>query len=171
MRISALEEYGLRCLVALARKGEGQQLSINEIAEAEGLSVPYVSKLMSIMRKAGLVTAERGRTGGFSIARPLHQISLYEVMTALGGPLIDPKHCEKHSGQLERCIHIHNCSVHDVLGGLAGYIQEFLADTSLEDMAYGLPSGMIQKQRDKVLISESGPDGPLREIRKSDTKT
>jgi Rrf2 family protein len=104
MRITAIEEYGLRCLLALARKGPGKQLTITEIAELEGLSVPYATKLLSILRRAGLVTAERGRTGGFTITRPLEQISLYEVLVALGGPLIDPRHCQRHSGQLEQCV-------------------------------------------------------------------
>jgi Rrf2 family iron-sulfur cluster assembly transcriptional regulator len=139
MRISAVEEYGLRCLLALARQGQGKQLSIPDIAEMEGLSVPYVSKLLAILRKAGLVTAERGRSGGFTIARPLEQISVYEVLFVLGGPLIDPAHCQKHSGQLDQCIHLENCSVHDVLGGLAGYVKEFLSRTTLQDLAVNQP--------------------------------
>ena len=143
MRISAIEEYGLRCLLALARKGPGKQLTIPEIAELEGLSVPYVTKLLSVLRRAGLVTSERGRSGGFTITRPLDQISLYEVLVSLGGPLIDPRHCQRHSGILDQCIHIENCSVQDVLGGLAGYIQEFLVDTTLQDLAFGLPSGFV----------------------------
>jgi len=155
MRITAVEEYGLRCLVALARRGPGEQLSITEIAEMEGLSVPYTSKLLSIMRKCGLVTAERGRTGGFTIARPTDQISLYEILTALGGPLIDPKHCQKHSGQLDQCIHLDNCSVHDVLGGLAGYVKEFLLDTSLNDLASGLPSSFIQKAKHEIVLDDA----------------
>jgi DNA-binding IscR family transcriptional regulator len=67
------------------------------------------------------------------------------VLVALGGPLIDPAHCQRHSGQLEQCIHIQNCSVHDVLGGLAGYIQDFLTDTTLQDLAFGLPSSAAQQ--------------------------
>ncbi len=137
MRITAVEEYGLRCLLALAQQGPGKQLSIPDIAEREGLSVPYVSKLLAILRKAGLVTAERGRSGGFSIPRPLDQISVYEVLEVLGGPLIDPAHCQKHSGQLDQCIHLENCSVHDVLGSLAGYVREFLSRMTLQDLAQG----------------------------------
>jgi Rrf2 family protein len=171
MRITAIEEYGLRCLLALARRGEGEQLSINDIAELEGLSVPYVSKLLSIMRRAGLVTAERGRTGGFSLARPLDRISLYEVMTSLGGPLIDPRHCQKHSGQLEQCIHLNSCSVHDVLGGLAGYIQEFLTDTTLQDLAFGLPSGFISRVKEKVTISDAALESELGGIGNRDLNT
>ena len=123
--------------MALAQQGSGKQLSIPDIAEREGLSVPYVSKLLAILRKGGLVTSERGRSGGFTISRPLDQISVYEVLEVLGGPLIDPAHCQKHTGQLDQCIHLENCSVHDVLGSLAGYVREFLSRTTLQDLAFG----------------------------------
>lgn len=134
MRISAIEEYGLRCLISLAREGKGGQLSISDMAEREGISVPYASKLLSTLRKAGLVTAERGRGGGFSIAREPAEIDLYEIITSLGGPIIDPDHCVRFSGQEDECVHIDDCSVHHVLGGLAGYIQSFLSRTTLADL-------------------------------------
>ena len=120
MRVSAIEEYGLRFLVALAREGLGGQLSISEMAEREGLSIPYTSKVLSALRQADLVVAARGRSGGFSIARAQEEIDLFQVVTALGGPLIDPDHCAKHSGQRSSCVHVGNCSVHEVLAGLAG---------------------------------------------------
>jgi len=171
MRISAVEEYGLRCLLTLARQGQGKQLSIPEIAEMEGLSIPYVSKLLSILRRAGLVTSERGRTGGFSIPRPLDQITLYEVLVSLGGPLIDAAHCEKHPGRLEHCIHLENCSVHNVLGGLAGYVQEFLTYTTLQDLAYGLPTDFINRAKRSVAMGGPGPDDGLQQIKGIDTIT
>jgi len=135
MRITAVEEYGLRCLLALAGKGSQSQMSISEIAELEGLSVPYVSKLLAILRKAGLVTAVRGRSGGFTIARPPEDITLYEVLVSLGGPLIDPSHCQKYTGQLDQCVHGANCSTHQTLAGLAGHIRSFLASQNLADLA------------------------------------
>ncbi len=147
MRVTAVEEYGLRCLLALARKGPDGQLSISEIAEAEGLSVPYASKLLAILRRAGLVQAARGRGGGFTIAKEPNAITLYEVLTMLGGPLIDPNHCQKHTGQLQQCVHIENCSVHDILGGLAGYVQEFLSRTTLADL--------VNKEGKREVISAS----------------
>ena len=109
-------------------------MSIGQIADNEGLSVPYASKLMAILRKAKLVTAERGRSGGFSLAKEPADITLFEVITALGGPIINPDHCEKFAGQKEACVHKDNCSVHEILGGLAGYIQVFLSGTTLADL-------------------------------------
>lgn len=134
MRITAVEEYGLRCLLNLARIGAKAQLSISEIAAMEGLSVPYTSKLLSILRKSGLVLAARGRGGGFSIAREPEDITVFDVLTALGGPLIDPGHCKKYTGQLGECVHLHDCSVHEVFGSLAGYVKAFLSGTSLKDL-------------------------------------
>lgn len=137
MRISALEEYGLRCLVSLAKAGRDGQLSISDISEKEGLSVPYTSKLLSILRKSGLVTAVRGRGGGFCIAREPKEINLLEAITALGGPLIDPNHCAKFSGQLEKCIHTDNCSVQYTLAGLSKIVGEFLSSSTLDDIING----------------------------------
>jgi Rrf2 family transcriptional regulator, iron-sulfur cluster assembly transcription factor len=154
MRITAVEEYGLRCLLALARQETTGQLSISEIAEREGLSVPYASKLLGMLRKAGLVIAARGRSGGFTIARDPKEISMYEVLTSLGGPLIDPNHCQKYTGQLHECVHVNNCSVHDILGGLAGFVQDFLSKTTLHDIinATGVHRHFVP-ERDLVVLN------------------
>ena len=161
MRISAVEEYGLRCLLALARKGPQGQLSISEIAELEGLSVPYASKLLAILRRAGLVVAARGRGGGFTIARDASEINVYEVLTSLGGPFIDPQHCQKHSGQLEECVHADNCSVHDVLGGIAGYLQGFLSQTTLADLVEREKLRAEQRTSPHVVIAHSALEKEL----------
>ncbi|UCD62658.1 MAG: Rrf2 family transcriptional regulator [Candidatus Zixiibacteriota bacterium] len=137
MRISALEEYGLRCLLSLAQVGSDRQLSIAEMAEKEGISVPYASKLLSTLRQTGLVHAVRGRGGGFCLARQPKEINLLEVITALGGPLIDDDHCNKYSGRLESCVHTDNCSVHHTLMGLSNLIGEFLGNVTLEDVLEG----------------------------------
>jgi len=155
MRISAIEEYGLRCLLTLAKQGNGEQMSISEIAECEGLSVPYVSKLLSILRKANLVSAVRGRNGGFIVTRPPELISLYEILTVLGGPLVDPDHCQRHSGILQECVHTRDCSVQDVLGGLAGYISEFLYSTSLYELACGPIRGFVRQNGDSISLVDT----------------
>lgn len=161
MRISALEEYGLRCLLALSQAGVKGQLSISEIAAREGLSVPYASKLLSILRRAGLVEAIRGRHGGFRITRPAESINLLEVITTLGGPLIEPMHCTKYSGRLEKCVHLGNCSVFYVLSGLAGYIGDYLSEMTLADILNGNTIARIRQIESKVRIANS--DIPIKE--------
>ncbi len=134
MRISSLEEYGLRCLLTLAVLEPEKQLTIPEIAQKEGLSEPYVGKLLSLLKKGNLIKSARGRKGGFSIARPANEITLLEAVTTLGGPLIEPDHCHKFTGVLQQCVHYDCCSVRYVLGGLVAYIGEFLSKTTLADV-------------------------------------
>ena len=134
MRISSLEEYGLRCMMALTRIGLDGQLSIPEIAKGEGLSVPYASKLLSILRKEKLVTAVRGRGGGFCISRPANEITLLDVITALGGPLLDPNHCNRFSGNEEECVHLEDCCVHNLFNSLAEFMEDMLSKTTLQDI-------------------------------------
>ncbi len=171
MRISSLEEYGLRCLLALAREGQGKQLSISEIAEMEGLSMPYASKLLSILRKAELVEAVRGRGGGFCISRDPGEITLLDVLTALGGPILDPDHCNRFTGQLDTCVHtIDGCSVHGVLDSLAGYISDLLSQTTLEDL---VRMGQANKARrmsiipaESLLSDSPGPEDDKDKVKK-----
>ena len=64
MKISRLEEYGLRCILQLAQNA-GTSMHIEQIASREGLSKAYVAKIMSPLRRAGLVRSVRGVRGGY----------------------------------------------------------------------------------------------------------
>ncbi len=68
MKITALEEYGLRCMIALAQNWPEKSMTMPEISAKEGLSIPYVGKLLMLLKRAGLVKALRGRNGGFTLA-------------------------------------------------------------------------------------------------------
>ncbi|MGB9605411.1 MAG: Rrf2 family transcriptional regulator, partial [Bryobacteraceae bacterium] len=97
MKISAQEEYGLRCLLQLGRR-PGEMLTIRDIAQAEGLSREYVAKLMRLLRRAGLVRSVRGQAGGYVLPRPLEKITVAEALEALGGRLWEPDFCRQHPG-------------------------------------------------------------------------
>src|SRR2546426_7326421 len=70
MKLSAQEEYGLRCLLRVASAERSESVTIPAIAEAEGLSIPYVGKLMSVLRQGQFVDSVRGQTGGFVLSPP-----------------------------------------------------------------------------------------------------
>lgn len=137
MKITAIEEYGLRVALQFARTGDGESLTIPEIAEAEGLSPTYVAKLLGLLRQHGVVTSERGRTGGYQLSRPASTVSVAEVLRVFGGPLLDAGHCERHSGVADICIHAGNCSVRSLWGALEGMIDRLLVAVSLADLAAG----------------------------------
>src|ERR1019366_9994627 len=69
MKITAQEEYGMRCLLRLA-KTESGSITLPEVAAAEGLSLAYVGKPMAGLRHAGPLGSVRGRSGGYRLPKP-----------------------------------------------------------------------------------------------------
>ena len=134
MKISAHEEYGLRCLVQLAREeAAGGSLTLNQIAEREGLSAANAGKLMWILAKAGLVQSHRGANGGYTLARPASEIRLNEVIRVLDEDTVD-RFCEAHTGVLETCIHTSDCGIRPVIVGLHEIVQSALSEITLAQL-------------------------------------
>jgi len=139
MKITSQEEYGLRCLLRLAMaQGAPEPLGIREIAEAEALSIPYVGKLMAVLRQAGLIESVRGRQGGYRLAASPAEVSLGSVMDALGEPLFDePNFCNKHQGTETtdgRCVHSGACTLRALWHTLEDWMRKVLDHITLADL-------------------------------------
>jgi Rrf2 family protein len=134
MKLSTQEEYGLRCLLHLARIPPGESMTIPEISHAEGLSVPNVAKLMRLLRMSGLVTSERGQSGGYMLSRPAAEVTVEKVVGVLGGPFFSPKFCERHAGKNESCAHAVDCSLRVLWSTMQAVMSEVLRKISLADL-------------------------------------
>ncbi len=135
MKITAQEEYGLRCLLRLARAGG--PLTIPEVATAEHLSAPYVAKLLSVLRQAGFIESVRGRSGGYHVSRDPAEIRLGAVMRALGEPLFeDPVYCERHASPETHgtCVHHGGCSLRALWQTLENWMRSTLDRVTLADL-------------------------------------
>ena len=133
MKISAQEEYGLRCLVQLANLSETESLTLPQIAEREGISVANAGKLMWLLNKAGFVQAIRGTKGGYSLARPAAEIRLSEVIKVLDDDEISG-HCGSYTGVLDSCIHHGDCGIRPVIVGLHEVVQNALSNITLAQL-------------------------------------
>jgi len=138
MKISALEEYGLRCLLQLAREGAEAQgatsLSARQIAEREGLSLEYATQILAELRRAGFVTSMRGVHGGFRLARDPREITVGELFRSFGGTIAADV-CEHYTGTRTVCTHASGCSVAPVWAELARRIYGFLDGVTVADIA------------------------------------
>jgi len=134
MQFSAQEEYGLRCLLRLAGAGAGKSLTIPEISQAEGISVPYVAKMMRILRSAGLVTSERGQSGGYRLAQPPEDITVSQALTVLGGRFFEGEFCERFSGNERICTHSVDCSIRSLWRAVQRVVDRVLSQTTLKDL-------------------------------------
>lgn len=156
MQLSAQEEYGLRCLLQVARHDGGEPLQIPEIAGREGLSPEYTAKLMRALRQGGLVVSTRGASGGYRLARVAHEISVWEALVALGGPLFSDEFCSSHPGQLRDCVHTTDCSVRALWRWVGTAVREALRGITLADMARAeAPMGTWLDQDEPTAVFES----------------
>jgi Rrf2 family protein len=134
MKLSAQEEYGLRCLLRVASAKDGESVTIPAIAAAEGLSIPYVGKLMSILRQHRLVESVRGQTGGYVLSRPAEKIAVAEVLTLLGGRLFEPGFCDEFAGLEQVCKRSIDCSVRSLWRSVQRAVDLVLAGITLRDL-------------------------------------
>lgn len=144
MKIMKTDEQALRITTCLARRGG--QMTQAEIADAERLPPPTVTKLLSQLRRGGVVRTVRGRNGGYELVRPSDEISVAEVMTALGRPLLDGSDCSP-DGPLDLvCPHLGDCGLSTVWRTLSDRIASVLEGTSLADL-----TGERRVMADKLL--------------------
>ncbi len=133
MKISAQEEYGLRCLVQLATLQKDETLTLPQIAEREGISQANAGKLMWLLNKSGFVKATRGTKGGYSLARSSAEIHLSEVIKVLDEEEISG-HCESYTGVKDSCVHTGDCGIRPVIVGLHEIVENALSNISLAQL-------------------------------------
>lgn len=127
MKISAQEEYGLRCLLQLARHHSSERpVTVREVAEREGLSTAYAEKLLHQLAKAGLARSARGVRGGFRLSREPSDISVGDVVRALGSFLTHAAICQRFTGDESRCVHHKDCGLRPVWTTVNYHIQKLL---------------------------------------------
>jgi Rrf2 family iron-sulfur cluster assembly transcriptional regulator len=126
MKISAMQEYGLRCIMQLATHKSPAPLTVREIAQKEALTPVYVAKILVALRRAGLVTSIRGVKGGYALSRPAQDISAGQVLESLGQVDVGKDLCSRFTGTAFRCTHIGNCGIRPVWAELSAQIYGFL---------------------------------------------
>jgi Rrf2 family protein len=87
MHIPAKVDYGMRALLELTQIGE--PATSESLAGAQQLPPKFLVAILNDLRRAGLVTSQRGVDGGYRLARPPSKITVADVMRALDGPLAE----------------------------------------------------------------------------------
>ncbi len=133
MILSALQEYGVRCLLQLAKQPLGHPMTVREVAEAEGLSTDYVEKILNHLKGEGLTISIRGANGGYLLSHPPNEITLAEALQALGGVLYGRGFCDRFPGLKDECNHLTNCGIRPVWAFITREIFRVLSHTTLAD--------------------------------------
>lgn len=85
--ISSKGAYGLRAMYELSLAPANSLIQIKTIAQNSSISQNYLEQLLSILRRAGLVESIRGAQGGYRLAKPAKEITVFEIIEALEGEL------------------------------------------------------------------------------------
>mgnify|MGYP000967137043 CR=1 FL=1 len=137
MKVSAVEEYGLRCLRYLSEVHERPGVvTIGEIARAEGVTPEHVAKLVGALRRAGLVFSVRGMRGGVRLAREPGSITVADALTALSGRPLRSSPC-RTGRPTGGCRNKPDCGIRSVWGVLEAVVTDVLARVTLKDLASG----------------------------------
>jgi len=92
LKLTTRVHYSVKALLDLSLQPSGQPSSVKAIAKRQALPAPYLEKLLIQLRQAELVDASRGAQGGYRLAKRPREISLDQILEAVGetiSPLIE----------------------------------------------------------------------------------
>lgn len=138
--VSSKTQYGIRALIHLARRDQGQKgggcsglgslATTAEIAAAENISPKYLEGIMTQLKMAGILEAERGKGGGYKLARDPSKIRMLDIVEVLEGEVI-PVSCV---GNSELCAMGKTCLPRRFWVGLKGAVDQYLGSKTLKDV-------------------------------------
>lgn len=132
MKFSTRTTYGLRAMIQLAENYGQGSVSLAKIAKDEKISLKYLEKLFSELRKADLVKAEKGSAGGYSLNGNPKEISIINITNVLEGEL-SLFHCVKKDEEVT-CEKGCGCKANLVLNKAQNALKKTLTEIKLSDL-------------------------------------
>ena len=135
LKLSKKADYGLIAVKHLAAHGADGSCSASEIALSCGISVPLMAKVLQKLAKNGLVVSRHGSGGGYQLARAAKEISAFEVIDAIDGPLTITS-CVTSRGECEQAT---TCTVREPLRRVNDSILQILKAVRISQMTDEAP--------------------------------
>ncbi|HRU05788.1 MAG TPA: Rrf2 family transcriptional regulator [Candidatus Brocadiia bacterium] len=149
MRITTKGRYAVRALLDLALFYERGPVNLQNICQRQHISADYLEQILRRLRNAGLVRSVRGPRGGFMLAKPPDQITVWQIVSLLSEPL-DPAPCVDSCHKKKRCDRLDHCAAHVLWDDLHKHIADFLSKRTLRDLCDSA----------RQLLNRASPDHP-----------
>ncbi|HVE25164.1 MAG TPA: Rrf2 family transcriptional regulator [Sporichthya sp.] len=141
MRMSAKAEYACRAMLELTTVRNGELARMEDLATAQGIPQTFLVDILGALRAHGLIRSQRGRDGGYQLARPADKISIADILRSVDGPLASVRDV----GLGELPYHGATASLADVWMALRASMRRVLEETTLADVAAGeLPAHVVE---------------------------
>ena len=147
MRISAKADYAVRALIEVARSEGGSSVTADEVAEAQEIPRGFLLAILADLRRADIVRSQRGKAGGWLLARPTTDITVADVIRAVDGPL-----ASVHGLRPEAAVYndIPATALQRVWIAVRHSLREVLESVTLADVARGqLPARVEKRSQDE----------------------
>ena len=127
-------EYAIRGLAELAGRSNGGNMLLDQLVEGTDLPRDFLAKIFQRLVKGGVLRSAKGRGGGFTLARPAHQITLMHVIEVLEGP----HRLDQCVVGMEKCSDSTPCPQHDLYKPIRQRLKDYLSTTTVADLASSL---------------------------------
>ncbi len=146
MRVTAKADYAVRAVVELAEADEDSPRKGDDIAGAQGIPLSFLENILTQLKASGLVRSQRGREGGYWLARPAAEITLAEVIRAVEGPLASIRGERPENVSYEGAA----TALQEVWIALRASLRGVLDQVTIADVASGqLPREVVKLTRDE----------------------
>ncbi len=159
MRLTTKGRYAVTAMMNLALQQSAQnRVTLKSIAEHQGISVAYLEQLFAKLRDTGLVKGFRGPGGGYRLARPSSEISVYQIINAVDES-VDVTRCHGK----ENCQEGEICLTHELWTQLSHQISNFLDNLTLGDI---VQTERVRKisERQSIVCYESNAEESQRVV-------
>lgn len=151
MRLTTRGRYAVTALLDLAVQENRHQgaVSLSDIAKRQSISISYLEQLFSKLRKKGLVNSIRGASGGYHLARPLDEIDIMSIITA-----VDESVNAMQCGGKADCQDGAMCLTHDLWRNLSAHIEAYLSSVTLDDLLNSNNTQSIADRQEHKALSQ-----------------
>jgi Rrf2 family iron-sulfur cluster assembly transcriptional regulator len=136
-------EYALQAILYLALKENGERVATHDLTKRLKIPYHFLGKILQSLTKKGLLSSEKGPRGGFSLAKPAEQITLYDIVDAIDGT----EYTRSCVLGFPECSDKSPCSVHDSWTRMRESIHEMLAKKNLAQMARDMKKPEYRSKR------------------------
>ena len=149
LRLTKKADYGLMALKYLAEHADAASLSAKDIAEAYHIPPQLLAKILQRLAKVGILRSHAGMNGGYSLLKPSREISAFEVIHAIDGPLFITSCGPSHSG----CDLTDSCTIKEPLARVNDSISGLLRSISIADLAERSTEVTVQRTPGQELVT------------------
>jgi Rrf2 family protein len=148
MRVSAKSDYALRALIEITRRcGEDNPgvVSAEELSRAQGIPHGFLQGILADLRRVGILSSQRGQSGGWRMAMDPKDVSVADVMRAVDGPIVSISGARPETVNYnERAVVLQRVWI-----AARSSLRDVLENTTLADLGGGkLPAGVERRARD-----------------------